>query len=102
MPAQLETDRGDQPAVGAAVLAPKDSLHVPDQSGSFELVPITAGILGVVECLDFACAFADYVFTSVAAVSEVLLIDVDESAGLDIENRHRIETLIEQLAQSRL
>src|ERR1019366_519358 len=46
--------------------------------------------------------FADYIFAAVAAISGILLVDVDKSAGLHVGNRHRIETLIEKLAQRRL
>src|ERR1019366_1112676 len=51
--------------------------------------------------MDFARTFADYIFAAVAAISGILLVDVDVSAGFEIKNRHRIETLIEKLAQRR-
>ena len=101
MSAELETECGDQAVVGAAVLAAKDGLHVPDQAGSFELFGVTAGILGVIEKLDFARTCTDDFFAAVAGKPGVLLVGVDESAGLQIENRHPIEVLIEKSPQHR-
>ena len=97
--AQLEQRRRKQAWHFCAVLVPESDLHVPDFAALSQLLDEASIVVGVDVGVVVARSLADHLVAAVAGAFDVLFIDVDEFAGVKVDDRHAIEVDVEQLAE---